>query len=177
DLVILDVMMPGMSGFEFAKLLTTPIIFLTAMDTEDSIVAGLKLGADDYIAKPFSPNILKARVAAVLRRTNEKSQKSRPIRSKNIEFEGIVVNTQQMTLSIDGEPIASTRRELDLLIMLISNADKVFSREDILMKVWPDDVCVTVRTVDVYITRIRKKLGKYSNHIHTRVGYGYCFRS
>ena len=181
DLIVLDVMMPGMSGFEFAKLLRAnpkgapSIIFLTAMDAEENIVEGLRMGADDYIAKPFSPNVLKARVEAVLRRTATTAE-SNGEENKNIEFEGIIINTEQMTLEVDGEVVQSTRRELDILILLLSNPRKVFSRADILIKVWPDDVCVTERTVDVNITRLRKKLGKYSNYIHTRVGYGYSFK-
>ena len=183
DLIVLDVMMPGMSGFEFAKLLrsvsvpgdnTASIIFLTAMDTDENIVEGLNLGADDYIPKPFSPNVLKARVGAVLRRSKYSSKRN--VREK-IVFEDLVIDTDQMTLTIEGIDIPTTRRELDLLILLVTHLDRVYSREEILMKVWPDDVCVTERSVDVNITRLRKKLGKYSENIHTRVGYGYSFKA
>ena len=183
DLILLDIMMPGMSGFEFAKMLRSvsplgenavSIVFLTAMDGEENVITGLNLGADDYIAKPFSPNVLKARVGAVLRRTNH-SGKNVP--REKIVFEDLVIDIEQMSLTIEGKIVPTTRRELDLLILFVTHPDKVFSREEILMKVWPDDVCVTERSVDVNITRLRKKMGKYSDNIYTRVGYGYSFKA
>ena len=181
DLFLLDVMMPGQSGFEMAVRLrqnrataSTPIIFLTAMDADENVVEGLKLGADDYIAKPFSAQVLKARVEAVLRRARKDQGASGDSR---LIHEGIVVDTERMTLTIDGAEVETTRRELDLLTLFIKNPDRVFSREEILQKVWPDDAYVNSRTVDVTITRLRKKLGRYAECIHTRVGYGYSFKA
>lgn len=183
NLLLLDVMMPGISGFEMAarlkensKTTDIPIIFLTAMDADDNVVEGLKLGADDYITKPFSAQVLKARVEAVLRRAQNQTASPLSEPPQIIQYENIIIDTERMTLSIDGKDIETTKRELDLLILFIQNPGHVFSREDILQNVWPDDVYVCNRTVDVNITRLRKKLGRYSNCIHTRIGYGYSFK-
>lgn len=181
DLILLDVMMPGMSGFEMASLLKSreetagiSIIFLTAMDTDENIVEGLGLGADDYIAKPFSPSVLKARVEAVLRRTITKKETAE---SDRLIYEGIEINTREMTLKVDREEVQTTRRELDMLILLMNHPGRLFSREELLRRIWPDDVCVTPRTVDVNVARLRKKLGRYCESIHTRIGYGYLFKA
>ena len=178
SLIVLDVMMPGMSGFEMAAKLksnpstaTVPIIFLTAMDTDENVVAGLKLGADDYISKPFSPSVLKARVEAVLRR----SESPTPATDYVLTFQGIKIDNLQMSVSVNDINVQATRLEFELLKLLVSHVGRVFSREEILSKVWPDDTFVTDRTVDVNIARLRKKLGAYGEFIHTRVGYGYSF--
>ena len=177
SLFILDVMLPGKSGFEFAKLLkqnhstnSIPIIFLTALDTEQNILQGFELGGDDYIPKPFSPNILSARVKSVLRRFNSLPQ------DKVLQYQGIKINQQNLSLSIDNQEIAVTPLELNLLTLFLTHIGKVLSRETIIKKVWPEDSLVTFRTIDVHITRLRKKLGNYSNHIQTKTGYGYIFQ-
>lgn len=178
DLILLDVMMPGMSGFEFAQKIKLnpatadiPIIFLTALGTEPDMLHGFELGADDYIAKPFSIKEVKARVKAVLGRTSPS-----PIAEKTLlRYEGLKVDLQKMTVVVDGEAVALTRTELDILQLLLSNRGQVFSRQEILEQVWPKDVVVTDRTVDVNITRMRKKIGRYSSCIITRHGFGYQF--
>lgn len=172
NLLLLDVMMGGMSGFEMAakmkadpRTASVPVMFLTARDSEDDAVVGLDLGADDYISKPFSVREVISRVNAVLRRTSKKVSSG----------EGIEINDENKTVSVDGAQVSLTRIEYDVLKLLFNAKGKVFSREAILSKVWPDDVIVTDRTVDVNITRLRKKIGEYGDCIHSRHGFGYCF--
>ena len=178
DLLLLDVMMPGMSGFELAKHLKdnketvgVPIIFLTALDNEEDLLRGFGLGADDYIAKPFSVREVLARIKAVLGRTMDDAESSTSV----LQYEGLVMNLDKLTVTVDGEPVALTRTEFDLLQLLLGNRGQVFSRQDVLERVWPRDVIVTDRTVDVNITRMRKKLGRYSSCVVTRHGFGYLF--
>lgn len=178
DLILLDVMMPGMSGFEFARVLkddslwsSIPIIFLTAKDTEGDMLQGFNLGADDYIAKPFSIKEVMARVKAVLNRTH----KNEPQPLHHLAYEGLVIDTTAKTVTIDNEPTQLTKTELELLLFLLSHRGQVFSREELLENVWPNNVVVTLRTVDVNITRLRKKMGQYASHIITKTGYGYSF--
>ncbi len=173
-LVLLDVMMGEMSGFDMAERLKSnpdtaslPIIFVTAKDTEDDTVAGLNLGADDYISKPFSVREVVSRVRAVLRRT--------AVRSTRIAYETLEMDTESKTVSVDGESVYLTKTEFGILRLLLENRGRVYSREDILAKVWPDEVLVLGRTVDVNITRLRKKIGRYGDNIVTRHGYGYIF--
>ena len=172
DLLLLDVMMGGMSGFELTGKLKTdpktgggPVIFITARDTEDDAVEGLDLGADDYISKPFSIREVISRVKAVLRRTATKAD-SRA---------GIFIDDEKKVVTVDGAAVALTRIEYEIFKLLFTNKGKVFPREDILSKVWPDDVIVTDRTVDVNITRLRKKIGEYGNRIVSRHGFGYLY--
>ena len=174
DLLLLDVMMPGLSGFELAKRLKAdeqtaqiPIIFLTAKDTEDDTLTGFGLGADDYVAKPFSVREVVARVGAVLKRNAPTTIMLR--------HQGLTVDLTTKSVAIDGMEVALTRTEFDLLALLLSHQGQVFSRQQLLDSVWPDDVIVTDRTVDVNITRLRKKLGAYAACIVTRPGFGYCF--
>lgn len=178
DLIILDVMMPGMSGFDFAKLLKNdtlmakiPIIFLTARDTEDDTLTGFDLGADDYIAKPFSIKEVLARVKAVLHRAGS------PINDETgiVSYKGLRVDTVAKTVVVDGNKVELTKTEFKLLQFLLQNKGMVFSREQLLNNVWPDNVVVTPRTIDVNITRLRKKIGQYSAFIITKTGYGYSF--
>lgn len=176
-LLMLDVMMGEISGFKLAahirkekKLAKTPIIFLTARDTENDRLTGFSLGADDYISKPFSLREVMARVKAVLRRTAE--EKGEPA---VIAFEELEINLQKKKVRIGTEEITLTKKEFEILRLLMENQGHVFSREDILLKIWSDEVYVLDRTVDVNITRLRKKLGKYGKNIVTRLGYGYCF--
>lgn len=184
QLILLDVMMGEMSGFQMARLLKEkvstadiPIIFITALDGEDNIVKGLNIGADDYIAKPLSLKEVKARVKAVLRRAGASETKKDEVEDMDavIAYEGIRLNLNLKTATLDSEEMALTKLEFELLAYLLQNPNKVFSREELLRRCWPQDVYVLDRTVDVNITRLRKKLGQYGKHIKTRVGYGYSF--
>ena len=179
DLLILDVMMPGMSGFELAEKLKAdrqtsriPIIFLTAKDTEDDTLQGFGLGADDYVTKPFSVREVVARVKAVLARSQ-----SNTIKDSVISFEGLVLDLGKKTTMVDGENVSLTRTEFELLGLLLGHRGQVFSRQQIFDAVWPEDVVVSDRTVDVNITRMRKKIGRYGNCIVSRQGFGYVFES
>ncbi len=192
DLILLDIMMDGMSGLEMAEKLRSgigyresgigyrdsPIIFLTALSDEDTVLQGFKLGADDYISKPFRVPEVTARVGAVLRRTSEqgtKNQEPRQISNDNIIFEGIVVNKADMSLTVDGETVVMTRKEIELLCYLLTHRGQILSREHLLKNVWDSNGFVLERTVDVHITHLRKKLGQYGKRIVTKSGYGYLF--
>lgn len=177
DLVLLDVMMEGISGFQMAQMMKKnpesakiPIIFITAKDTEEDTLKGFDLGADDYIAKPFSVREVVSRVNAVLRRVGSAS--SDPSR---LSYKTLTLDMNGKKAIVDGNDAELTKTEFEVLRILVSDIGHVFSRDEILGKVWPDDVVVLGRTVDVNITRLRKKLGKYGNNISTRHGYGYCF--
>ena len=177
DLLILDVMMPGMSGFELAECLKaddqtshTPIIFLTAKDTEDDTLQGFGLGADDYVTKPFSVREVVARVKAVLARSQKREMKER-----QITFEGLVLDLGKKTTMVDGESVSLTKTEFELLGLLLRHRGQVFSRQQIFDAVWPENVVVSDRTVDVNITRMRKKIGRYGSCIISRQGFGYVF--
>ena len=182
-LILLDVMMGEMSGFQMARRLKDntataqiPIIFITALDSEDNLVKGLNIGADDYIAKPLSMKEVKARVRAVLRRSSQPQLQQTIITTDNkICYEGITLDHNAKTATLDGQNLSLTKLEYELLSLLLKHPGKVFSREDLLKYCWPQDVLVLDRTVDVNITRLRKKIGRYGKHIKTRVGYGYCF--
>lgn len=180
DLLLLDVMMGGMSGFQLAKQLkgnpmtaNVPIIFLTARDTENDTVTGFNIGADDYISKPFSIREVMVRVRAVLRLTAE--QAGDADESKIINYQGLQLNLDKKTVSIDGEAIPFTKTEFELLRLFLEERGKVFSRQELIDRVWPKDVMVLDRTVDVNITRMRKKIGKFAKCIVTRLGFGYYF--
>lgn len=177
DLVLLDVMMEGVSGFQMAQMMKKnpesariPIIFITAKDTEEDTLKGFDLGADDYIAKPFSVREVVSRVNAVLRRVGSAS--SDPSR---LSYKTLTLDMNGKKAIVDGNDAELTKTEFEILRILVSDIGHVFTRDEILGKVWPDDVVVLGRTVDVNITRLRKKLGKYGNNISTRHGYGYCF--
>ena len=177
DLILLDVMMGAMSGFKFADKLRkemqidVPIIFLTAKDTENDILTGFSLGADDYISKPFSVNELTARVNAVLKRSHADKVENKSI----IQFNGIDLDTVRKRLIINDERVELTKKEYEILKVLLENQGKVFSREDLLMRIWGQDVIVTERTVDVNITRLRTKLGQFGSSLRNKTGYGYFF--
>ena len=180
NLLLLDVMMGGMSGFQMARQLKDnpltahiPIIFLTARDTENDTVTGFNLGADDYISKPFSIREVMVRVRAVLRRTGD--QKGKADEPKLINYQGLVLNLDKKTVSIDGENVPFTKTEFELLHLLLEEKGRVFSRQELIDRVWPKDVLVLDRTVDVNITRMRKKIGKFAKCIVTRLGFGYYF--
>jgi DNA-binding response OmpR family regulator len=185
-LILLDVMMGEMSGFQMARKMKDnpftaqiPIIFITALEGEDNLVKGLNIGADDYIAKPLSMKEVKARVKAALRRSTQIKVPQGDVRvaisDSKICFEGIILDLNAKTATIDGQNLLLTKLEYEMLSLLLQHPGKVFSREDILTYCWPQDVYVLDRTVDVNITRLRKKIGSYGKHIKTRVGYGYCF--
>lgn len=180
-LILLDVMMGEMSGFQMARKIKEnpataqiPIIFITALDDEDNTVKGLNIGADDYIAKPLSMKEVKARVKAVLRRANSQSHQGE-VSDCKICYGEITLDLNAKTASLDGKELALTKLEFELLSFFLHNPDKVFSREELLTQCWPQDVYVLDRTVDVNITRLRKKIGRYGKQIKTRIGYGYCF--
>ena len=194
DLILLDIMMGEMSGLEMAEKLrsdigrshgelldigTPPIIFLTALSDEDTVLQGFKLGADDYISKPFRIAEVLARVAAVLRRSATPKtavQNSSEVQnSSTIVFEGIVVNKADMSLKVDDEIVVMTRKEIELLCYLLTHRGQILSREHLLKNVWDSNGFVLERTVDVHITHLRKKLGQYGKRIVTKSGYGYLF--
>lgn len=179
DLILLDVMMEGMSGFDLARLLRSeertrniPIIFITARDNEDDRVTGLEIGGDDYIPKPFSIREVLARIAALLRRTAKTEEQQANL----LVYEGITINLDLKTVSIDGEDVAFTKTEIEILSLFMKEPGRIFSRKELIDIIWPNDVIVLNRTVDVNITRLRKKIGKYSDRIVTRQGYGYFFK-
>lgn len=179
-LLLLDVMMGGMSGFQMAKKLkenpvtaNIPIIFLTARDTENDTVTGFNLGADDYISKPFSIREVMVRIRAVLRRTAE--QYGTAEEPTMIGYQGLLLNLDKKAVSIDGENVPFTKTEFELLRLLLEEKGRVFSRQELIDRVWPKDVMVLDRTVDVNITRMRKKVGRFAKCIVTRLGFGYYF--
>lgn len=185
SLLLLDIMMGEMSGFQMARRLKEqpatahiPIIFITALDNEDSTVKGLNIGADDYIAKPISIKELKARVAAVLRRVHGEKKRdaaSQQEDGETVTYKTLSVDTSSKTVTLDGEKIALTKLEFELLLLFLRKPNKVFAREELLRRCWPSDTYVLDRTVDVNITRLRKKIGSYGKQIKTRFGYGYTF--
>ena len=179
DLLLLDVMMGGMSGFAMARKLKAddstaniPIIFLAAGDTENDTLTGFNLGADDYISKPFSIREVLVRIRAVLRRSAEvQGQKPHAV----IRYQGLELNLNKKTVSIDGTDVPFTKTEFELLKLLLEERGRVFSRQELIDRVWPKDVLVLDRTVDVNITRLRKKIGRFAKCIVTRLGFGYYF--
>ncbi|MFA7116987.1 MAG: response regulator transcription factor [Bacteroidales bacterium] len=180
SLILLDVMMGGISGFKTAQKIKTnpkwldiPIIFCTAKDTEDDTIIGLKIGADDYIKKPFSTREVVARVSTVLRRTGNESINKEE--NEIISFEDLSIDRFKHLCVINGEKINLTKKELEILILLLQKKGRILAREEILHNVWSDDVVVLDRTIDVNITRLRKKIGIYGKNIITRLGYGYGF--
>lgn len=181
NLILLDVMMTPKSGFEWAKELKAdprtadvPIIFCTAKTAENDMLKGFGLGSDDYICKPFRVSEVMARVKAVLRRTS-KPDLSETNESNIVRYENLVMYLDRKECKVDGEIVTFTKLEFELLALLLSSPGQVFSREKILRTVWPDNTIVLDRTVDVNITRIRKKIGRYGNYLRTRFGYGYLF--
>ena len=175
SLVILDLMLPGMSGKELCRRLRrepkterTPIIMLTAKAAEADKIAGLEIGADDYIVKPFSVKEVLARVRAVLRRTEEKS-------TERYEDEKLSIDFEDMRVSCCGEPIKLTKKEFALLEILTKNSKRVATRQQLLDDVWGYNYYGDTRTLDVHIRRVRQKLGECASAIETVVGIGYRF--
>ena len=185
SLILLDIMMGEISGMKMAKMLkadvTTadiPIIFCTARDSEDDMIMGLNIGADDYIMKPYTVRNVIARVKSVLRRTSgHKSSNSTAAEKPNVlQVEGLVLDLEFKRCTVDGVEVKLAKKEFELLAYLIAHRGKILSREQILGRVWSDEVVVLDRTIDVNITRVRSKIGTYGSYIVTRSGFGYGFR-
>ena len=176
DLAILDIMMPGKDGYDVCRKIreqgnTLPIVFLTAMDREFDEVKGLEVGADDYVSKPFSPRMLIARINAIFRRIDQINSKG-----TSICFGELEINTSTYIAQLDGEELHLPRKEFELLAFFMSQPNIIFNREELLGRIWEEDVFVVDRTIDVHINRIRSKLGPYKNWIETVKGIGYRFR-
>lgn len=172
NLILLDIMMDGISGTEMASELkrrpetsSIPIIFLTALQDEEDMVAGLNLGADDYIVKPYSVRNVLARVEAVLRR-------SKPRKRENVECD-----RDTLICTVDGASLKLPRKEFEILALLLENPGRIFTREELMRRIWPEGIVVTDRSVDVHVTRIRSKLGNYGSCLVSRSGYGYGWRN
>lgn len=187
SLFIVDIMMERLSGFDFAKRVQniegceqTPIIFCSALDGEDDTVTGLNIGADDYITKPFVISEVLARVRAVLRRSQLARQFSAPepasIYEPDVVFHSLRIDRNEKLCFLDGEEVNLTKTEFDILLFLLSHRNRIYSRDEIIQKVWGNDVVVTNRTIDTNIARLRKKIGEYGNNIVTRLGFGYGFK-
>ena len=183
SLILLDIMMGEISGIKMAKMLkndiTTaniPIIFCTARDTEDDMIMGLNLGADDYIMKPYTIRNIIARVRSVLRRTSQQKINTSEEKPNILQVDGLMLDLEFKRCIVDGTEVKLTKKEFELLVYLISHRGKICSREQILSRVWSDEVVVLDRTIDVNITRVRSKIGDYGTYIVTRSGFGYGFR-
>lgn len=187
SLILLDVMMGEISGFRMADMMrkqpetaAIPVIFITARDSENDMVTGFNLGADDYIAKPFSIREVVMRVKAVMRRTTKQAPAVEPASTSVkeahlLQYETLTIDIDRKRVCIGENEVSLTKKEFEILTLLLANIGHVFSREDILARIWNDDVMVLDRTVDVNMTRLRKKIGEYGKLIITRQGYGYCF--
>lgn len=182
DLILLDIMMPEMDGWEVCKQLmkdentsTTPVIFLTAKDSEVDEVVGLELGADDYIVKPISIRKLIARIKTALRRKESLETPGETVHEV-IKIEGLEINVPNYTVKINSEDIILPKKEFETLVFLASHRGRVVSREVLLNSVWGENVVVVDRTVDVHIRKIREKLGAYGDYIETVKGVGYRFK-
>lgn len=187
DLFLVDIMMGDMSGFDFAKRIrnvsatqNTPIIFCSALNEEDEKVMGLNIGADDYVTKPFSIGEVLARVRVVLRRASSQAQATYNLAENDYEhdltFKTLRIDRNEKISYMDGEPLPLTRTEFEILEFFLTHRNRIYSRQEIISNVWGGDVVVTNRTIDTNITRLRKKLGEYSNNIVTRQGFGYGFK-
>jgi two-component system alkaline phosphatase synthesis response regulator PhoP len=181
DLVILDLMLPGINGLDICKILrgdertkAVPIIMLTAKDTETDIVLGLELGADDYVVKPFSVSELMARINAVLRRTEQSEDTGT---DNLITVDGLSLDLESFDVEVDGASVELTFAEFRILSLLIARPGRVFTRRQIIDGIWDDYRVVTSKTVDVHVTHLRKKLGKYGSYVKTVRGVGYKFEA
>ncbi|MGM9821895.1 MAG: response regulator transcription factor [Muribaculaceae bacterium] len=181
DLLLLDIMMGEISGTQLARIMkanpataSVPIIFCTAKDSEEDMIKGLDLGADDYIMKPYSLKAVLARVRTVLRRTSTYASVT-PAANDEVAYKGLVLSKRNRTCHVDGSEVKMPKKEFEILLKLMSNIGQVFSRAELLKEIWPDEVVVLDRVVDVNITRIRQKIGQYGKNIVTRSGYGYGF--
>jgi len=158
---------------ENPKTAGIPIIFLTAKDSETDRLTGFNIGADDYISKPFSIREVIARVRAVIRRVDKKETDSVP--AQKLNYEKLEMDLSNKKVLLEGVEVPFTKKEFEILKLFLENKNRVFSRDEMLSRVWSDEVIVLDRTIDVNITRLRKKIGIYGKNIVTRLGYGYCF--
>lgn len=185
SLILLDIMMGEISGIKMAKILKSnvetadiPIIFCTARDSEDDMIMGLNLGGDDYIMKPYTIRNLIARVKSVLRRTSNTHKDNSLQENQNIlKVNGLQLDLEFKKCTVDGKEVKLAKKEFELLSFLIKHRGKICSREELLCSVWSNEVIVLDRTIDVNITRLRSKIGKYGSYIVTRSGYGYGFKN
>lgn len=194
DLFLVDIMMENLSGFDFAKRVrnnglteSAPIIFCSALSGEDDTVMGLNIGADDYITKPFKMSEVIARVNAVLRRaqmarkaaaaagTTTETDSDQHLESR-VTYQGLCIDPNEKVAYLDNERIPLTKTEFEILYFFLTHRNRIYSRQEIIRRVWADDVVVTARTIDTNITRLRKKIGAYGNNIETRQGFGYGFK-
>ena len=196
DLFLLDIMMGEISGTQLARILKSnpatasrPVIFCTARDAEEELIAGLDLGADDYITKPYSLKTVSARIRAVLRRSAAAAAASAaasasagpgaagisPAPAPELAYLGLKIDPAKKMCTVDGWEVNLPRKEFEILSKLLSAKGRIFSRAELLKGIWTDDAVVLDRVVDVNITRIRQKIGPYGKHIVTRSGYGYGF--
>lgn len=178
NLILLDVMMGGMSGFKLAQLLrksgnNIPIVFLTAKNTENDLLSGFSIGGDDYISKPFSVKEVIARIKTILKRAGSAKEEKTP--TQNIVVDGLLIDLEKKIVHVNEEVVELTHKEFNILVLLVQNPGKIYTRTDILDKAWSDNSIVLDRTVDVHITRLRKKIGEYGKFIISRTGYGYSF--
>ena len=179
-LILLDVMMDGMNGYKMAETLRaqgihTPIIFLTAKDAENDLLTGFAVGGDDYISKPFSVKEVTARIRAVLKRSGSPASPTLPEAAPALVFGGVTIDLALKEVRADAQKIMLTRTEFEIMLLLAQRPQKIFSRSEIIDRVWRDTPYITERTVDVHITRLRKKLGAYAALISNRSGFGYRF--
>jgi len=178
SLYVLDIMMGDISGLQLARILKStpatagiPIIFCTARDSDDDMIEGLDLGADDYIIKPFSLKVAAAKIRTVLRRADRRTANC----MERVEYKGLVMIPSKKQCIVNGEEVRLPRKEFEILLKLLSGRGQIFSREELLREIWPEEVIVLDRVIDVNITRIRHKIGPYGKNIRTRSGYGYGF--
>jgi len=182
DVIILDIMMPEINGFEVCKQLKNnpatagiPVIFLTAKENEIDEILGLEIGADDYISKPISPRKVLARIKSVIRRSQNEKQ-VQTISDDNIKFKNLEIDTASHSVKIKEREIFFPKKEFQLLHFLLANRGKVYSREILLNRIWGENIYVVDRTVDVHVAKVREKLGEYAEYIETIKGLGYRFK-
>ena len=184
DLILLDIMMGEISGLQLVRIMrsnpataSVPVIFCTAKDAEDDMIRGLDTGADDYITKPYSLQTVLARIRTVLRRASSSRDNtySSSTPMLTVQFMGLQLSRRTHTCMVDGEVVRMPRKEFEILFRLLSDRNRVFSRAELLSEVWPGETVVADRAVDVNVTRIRQKIGRYGRHIITRSGDGYGF--
>lgn len=185
DLILLDIMMGEISGLQLVRIMrsnpataSVPVIFCTAKDAEDDMIRGLDTGADDYITKPYSLQTVLARIRSVLRRASSSSRDNTSSSSTpmlTVQFMGLQLSRRTHVCMVDREEVRMPRKEFEILFRLLSDRNRVFSRAELLSEVWPGETVVADRAVDVNVTRIRQKIGRYGRHIITRSGYGYGF--
>lgn len=183
DLVLLDIMMGEISGLQLVKIMrskpstaSVPVIFCTARSAEEDMIRGLDLGADDYITKPYSLQTVLARIRTVLRRASSSREAVPAVApSDAVAFRGLQLSRRTGMCTVDGEDVRMPRKEFEILFRLLSDRNRIFSRAELLSEIWPDEVVVADRVVDVNVRRIRQKIGRYGRHVVTRSGYGYGF--